>query len=159
MDHKPPWDVVERLREIDPGADLLYIGEGRWMLGVYRPGEYRKQFARKQLHTLTSVNPADKDLEPWAVVAKYRKVADGWAPVLIGEAKNGLFGELIRDFRVADWTFRNRPDAAFEENLNASDTHHLMADRVAQMNDFADSEAGSIWRHTHKHPASIVKPN
>ena len=159
MDLVAPWDVLERLREIDPRADLLYVGEGKWLLGVYRPGEYRKLFARKQLRTLTTHNPEDDELEPWAVVAKYRRMADGFAPVLIGEAENGLFGTLIRDFRVADYHYRNHADKTFEENLEASDLSHSLDERQAMMKDFADSEAGSVWRHTHKHPVSIVKPN
>jgi hypothetical protein len=157
-DYQPPRDVIERLREIDPQADLLYVGSGKWMLGVYRPGQYRMDFARKQLYYLTGEKSREDDLPPWAVVAKYRKMQDGFAPVLIGEAQNGLFGEMIRDFRVADWFWRNRPDEKFEENLNATDTSTLMHPRMEQMADFADSEAGSVWRHTHKHPVSIVKP-
>jgi hypothetical protein len=157
IEQTPPWDVLERLREIDPDADLLYIGEGRWILGVYRPGEPRRLFARKQLRTLSAENPDDADLEPWAVVAKYKKIADGFAPVFIGEAPNGLFGELIHDFRVSDWFYRNQADAQFERNLEASDIHHAMDDRKATMADYADSEAGPVWRYTHRKPVSRIQ--
>lgn len=33
--HAPP-DILRRLRDIRPNAELLYIGEGRWMLGEVR---------------------------------------------------------------------------------------------------------------------------
>ena len=33
----PPPEVVEQLREVDPRAELIYVGKGRWMLGTVRP--------------------------------------------------------------------------------------------------------------------------
>ncbi len=130
------------------------------MLGVYREGEPRKAFARKQLHLLSTSNrtgdPEDAELPPSAVIAKYRKMLDGFAPFDVFEIQNGFFGQLVEDFRIADWWYRHNPDKKFEENLNASDLSHFMDERKEMMEDFADSEAGSVWRFTHKKPVSIV---
>lgn len=129
------------------------------MLGVYRDGEVRRLHARKWLRGEAKPTEEDEELTFSACMAKYRKMQDGFAPVLIGEAENGFFGKLVRDFRIADWHFRNHADKQFEKNLDGSDLERMMDSRIATMHDFADSEAGSIWRFTHKHPVSVIKPN
>ena len=155
-DRQAPPEVLARFREIDLNADLLYVGEGKWMLGVYREGETRRLFARKQLKGLTGATPDDDELAPSAVVAKYKKMVDGWAPVFIAEVEHGFFGRMIQEFREMDWHFRHHADKKFEENLEASDLSHFEDERKARMYDYADSEARSVWRYTHRKPVSVM---
>jgi hypothetical protein len=111
-----PSELLARLREIDSAAELLYVGEGRWLLGVVQPSgaaelEGCRRITRELERPLAQQSPrrymaGHLMREGFLIVAEYEARDPG--------------GAIVEDFRKADWTYRHRRDEAFAEKLDAS---------------------------------------
>jgi hypothetical protein len=100
-----PEDVLLRLREIDPMAELFYAGSGWWWMGVVKPDAPRVEEGKKWLN-----HWADKGLEQsWPVMRLELLKSQGFG--LCGKYRFGEegadFGALVEDFRFADFVYRN----------------------------------------------------
>ena len=105
VERDTPEDVILRLREIDPMAELFYAGNGWWWMGVVMPDAPRIEDGKKWLN-----HWADKGLEQsWPVMRLELLKSQGF--VLCGKYRFGEegadFGAIIEDFRVSDFVYRN----------------------------------------------------
>lgn len=105
VERETPPDVLVRLREIDPMAELFYAGNGWWWLGVVKPDAPRIESGKYWLNYW-----ADKGLEQsWPVMRLELLKSQGFG--LCGKYRFGDegadFGALVEDFRLADFVYRN----------------------------------------------------
>lgn len=152
-----PPDILARLREIDSRAELLYAGDGVWILGVINPNDRVAKGAFRAL---------ERELRKPILKQQPRRIA-----VLRHVAENGFrlindyvvdekgdWAKVVEDFRERDFNWRNRAEAAFAENLERADIHgESYHQRVAMMHDYAQSEGRSIWRHAIAGAKSVLQ--
>jgi hypothetical protein len=151
----PSEYVVRGLREIDPTADLVYFGRGRWILGSVRPDVAVRAQAERILDRAYK-------LAAFAMNNPRFKVNPGNIRRLLGRidfAYLGLQGfrfiheyriqgspdsAIVEDFRRADWMHRNTSDAEFERLLDAPKEQARAEARA----DLADAgRARDAWRY------------
>lgn len=99
VERETPLEVLAACRVIDPSAELLYIGEGRWWLGsVSVPNRHRRRTGMRLLAR------EGKAAHPDAGVCRQGVLMlQGFA--LIGEYEQAD-GALVDDFRRRDWQYR-----------------------------------------------------
>lgn len=138
-----PADVIARIRETDPTAELLYFGWGKWYLVRYRPNRMWQHKA------MPRIKDALRLLQQWQDLPRYRAnpgafrrlyarllfwqmVYQGGRPVAEYSAKevraHGL-EYIADDFRRMEWMLRNlvANDYQLDEQLNGE------KDRAAQL--------------------------
>lgn len=156
-DRTPPAHVLAGLRAVDPDADLHYVGEGVWMLGVVRARSRQAEGGRpRRLSALKILQQERKKLVP------------DKANVLLAEAMLRDFFEIARyrvqgeptsaivhDFAERDWMWKYRADEAFEANLDATENGPQWRERERHYADYAQTEARSAYRYTFKGRRSI----
>lgn len=142
-----PPDLVRRLREIDPAADLIYLGEGRWQLGRYKPenSRVREKSARRSVgaYLQTPETPARN-----RQIAFFRHVAaTGFRPMgspfEVNEPETAGIPEAMERWL---WTYRHRRDQAWKERLEAA-TDAEQKRLQAYTQDKIESEGRSIFKH------------
>lgn len=114
-EREAPEAVLVQLREIDPDADLLYLGGGEWLLGVRKGNTAAREKAKELLKVMKSRKPLD---DPLAAAEEAKRIElinlcanEGFRPVAIYDTPE----ESIEDFRQRDFRWRT----AFEETLKA----------------------------------------
>lgn len=142
-----PRAVLEQLREIDPRADLIYGGDGVWILGVVNPNALVTASAYRHLER--ELRKPEAQQHPRRIAVLRRVLDDGFRIVAAYElGPERDFGRIVEDFRERDFNYRNRREAAFEEALERSDVHgDRYVQRIRTVRDFVAAEARSIWRH------------
>ena len=107
-----PDHVLTQLREIDPGADLIYLGDGEWLLGVRSEN---KAAAKKMQKLLVKAASAETMADPLEAMEQAKRLellqlyATGFRPVAIYDTPE----ESVNDFRQRDWRWKNE----FDETL------------------------------------------
>jgi hypothetical protein len=145
-----PKEVIQRLREIDPAAELVYFGQGRWVLGVYRPNQARINAAYRRLAFLSHVTLNERARDP---MQEARLATTGFRPIEWYTVQGEPGAEIVEDFRLRDFNWRNRADEVFAHALGASDRADAAKDRAAE--DLAEAKAGDAWRWAFKRPHSV----
>lgn len=131
--------VLRRVREIDPTADVLYLGPRFWMVGPVKPGTLARGAQIPVLQNLLRV-PQKKRGASWhRRVLMARAKERGFRPCLVHE-HNDADGELVEDFRAA--THQLRQD--FLAQMDAEEHAH----KAALEADLADpGRAREAWRY------------
>lgn len=152
-------DVVQRLRSIDPTAELLFWGPrwteveagGHtvpfvlpvWLLGTVRPNGIRRQVGHHLLRTQEMMG-ARGDRDTW----RYgRLLYQGFAPVAFYPFREPG-PAIIEDFRKRDWLFRNCLAAEAKRAIDESDGVPQLDLRIKTLIDKVKSEAADGWRFT-----------
>jgi len=159
VERPTPMDVLGRLREIDPMAELFYAGDGWWWLGVVKPDAPRVEIARKTLEFW-----ADKGIEnAWPIQRTEILKSQGFG--LISKTRNGDsepdWGGLIEDFRQADFIWRNwgtpneKVQAQLQESGVLEDEMRLKA-RAATVERMQADERYLFSRVIRKNPAPVT---
>lgn len=148
-----PKEVIQRLREIDPMAELVYFGRGRWVLGVYGPNAERIAAARRRLSRLSHV-PGHR-AEVREMVQEARLHASGFRPIEWYTVQGEPGGAIVEDFRLRDFNYRNRREATFAAALAESAGDNDRARQESRIHDWVDSTASDAWRHAFKHPHTV----
>jgi hypothetical protein len=155
-DFDAPPEILEQLRVVDPRADLLYLGWGKWLLVVIRPDRehmaaaYRRLDSARRILRLWEANPLYR-ANPGAFRVLYQRylywlaASQGARP--IGEYPAAFirrfgFEAVVLDFRRADWLYRTVTDnQLFDDN----DPHGLDFEK-ARARDEADADLRSEHR-------------
>ena len=128
----PPPEVVAQLREVDPRAELIYVGKGRWMLGTVR---HDRELYVKAVRAVGAYLTVLLHATPMA-----KSHVDGGPQLEINrktlaELNFRLWKKLLqlRGFKVVCVFRQNMPDSHFAEAFRAGDwiwKHKEAADRM-----------------------------
>jgi hypothetical protein len=103
---EPPPDLLRRLRAIHPRAELVYIGDGEWWVGIVEPNEHRRQTGARIL-----AREWAQDHPDWGVLRMGALLVQGFSYcgswVFDGEPT----AKLVHDFAEADWMWREQQRA------------------------------------------------
>lgn len=150
-----PDHVVGRLRDVDPTADLVYLGLGQWVLGSVRPNGYRARKARK-LRAGENDLPAQKRRP--GIYLLTALLEQGFRPVAVYGESEVQSQYVVRDFRERDWNYRTRPEAAFRAAMDRSDRSRDVEARVAAILDKVHADFPTIHRHTFGGRSGVLNP-
>lgn len=116
-----PEDIRRRLRELDPTAEIVYLGFGRWSIGRVRPTNESVRIATRMIRTYWSMKDAARASRRG--VQRYR------------------FAEACRQgFRpVAEYTMRE-PDDRIVKEFQASQ-YRMLNQRTDLLDEFEQVEA------------------
>lgn len=152
-----PPGVLQSLRDIDPSADLVHLGGSQWLLGARRPnGAAREKLERHlaQVHAartgaLDVAERAVVDMELAKELAVLQLCADGFRPIQLYDLANPrwTFGAIVEDFRLRDYNWRTRPEAAVQELREEISFDVQEQKRTDRMREFIDQEGGSLFRY------------
>lgn len=138
----PPPEVVDGLREVDPTAELIYVGKGRWLLGSVQPDRERRKLAVRAM-------------------AAYRTVLDHTAPAAGSHVEGAgtplqLDAKTRAELRYRLWRkklqlqgfrditlFRQEPDSAVVDAFRMMDWFHRHMQAEAERRALADAEKPS----------------
>ena len=137
-----PNEYLERLREVDPDADVFYMGEDRWLLGTRQnpPGREEEQTIRRSLgYELTQVEPSrQREAKIRLLEARlqgFRMIQYEWS------VPNEMhWPRVIEEFRERTFKAENQREEAWQEAMEIADTEYEMKQRKDTMLDYADSE-------------------
>lgn len=163
---RPPPEVVRGLREIDPLAELVYVGHGRWLLGKVHPGEWdkREEAIRamdRWVELVAQLDPRDhevplKELLPglfdrWN---EKRLHVMGFQPLPTVWHMELPDSTMVEHFRRVDFIWRNITIEEEEERLRKMDGTADLEERKATIMERFDQIYRSVWKHAFKHPVT-----
>lgn len=150
-----PAHVIDGLRAVDPSAALVYLGDGRWLLGSVRPSAIRRAQAasiiQNALDTFdrTGARTGAKG-DPHADPRTRDRLAlgllayQGFSPIaeytIAGEPDSAIVHDLAR----RDWLYRTLSDQAVEASWTA-DQDAAAAEARADLAD--EARARDAWRY------------
>lgn len=150
-----PPHVLAGLRAIEPTADLLYFGRGRWLLG-YTKYDQRlvaegEQILKRALwleeisrhNPRFTINPAHKRRIAGRLELALL-VIQGWRYVAEFQRQGSPDSSIVNDFQQADWMFRNTSDADFFAMLDQPHDERVAAAR-AELTDPARGRSAWSW--------------
>lgn len=118
--HTPPERVVRELRKVDPRAELVYFGEGRWLLGSVSPNPHRQARGRAMLKSARMVSVGDQSNRARDRRRLAYLFAQGFRTIALYEYEEGTGGpdhRLVEDFRRRDRNYR----VALEDHLEQTE--------------------------------------
>lgn len=168
MGREPPPGLVLQLREIDPRAELIYAGDGKWILGSIDPNRIRRRKAQAMIGGLLalryrlgrgSVGIRRRDLAHinyrlWY----YELVRQGFRMVQAYNFIGIPTVAIVSDFRKRDWLYRHhfeRELARFEEEAD-QDTELIR--NLDKFRDFIEAEHRSVHAHAFRNRVIIPSP-
>jgi hypothetical protein len=150
-----PRDVLERLREIDPTAELVHLGAGYWLVGSVQPNEWRRFKAARVVAHQFALPEARRS--PGIVLA-YSLYAQGFRPVAMYTEREIQSGLAIWDFRERDYNWRNCAEETVAARLREAEGEIVTANRIAALLDHVRSEWPSIHRFIFRGARSFRQP-
>lgn len=112
-----PSHIRRGLRDLDATAELLYMGDGRWMVGRVRPNVHTHRIATTMLDTFTRNLSQGQQLSPRGKAkARFALLAlQGFRPVA-EYRMNQPDWRIVEDFRVSQWRMLHEdPDALLDD--------------------------------------------
>jgi hypothetical protein len=149
-----PSQVVERLREVDPSAELIYLGLGCWVLGSVQPHDYRARKARELRRSENALPALSKRPGLYLLTLLYEQ---GFRVINIYDTADVQHQAVVRDLRERDWRFRNMRDEAFAEAAKRSE-HGDLETRIVQILDMVHAEFPTIHRHLFRGRRGVLNP-
>lgn len=110
-----PLLLLASLRDIDPTAELVYVGEGQWWLGSVRPNEPRAAKGRvilQQMEALQAQQRAIPSIVRNIMLGKL--MVQGFARIMAYDCSGDVAGEVIVG-KGTDWQYRTTVLADFAE--------------------------------------------
>lgn len=139
-----PPAVLERLREVDPATELVYLGRGLWALGSVAPHRERRARAVQMIERQRALPPERRN----AGTVRYAKLlAQGFRVVDIYDEAQVESGYVVRDYRFRDWRYRNEAEEAFAERAREAEGADELERRILAALDIGESEFGSLFDH------------
>lgn len=116
----PPVDIVRLLRDVDPAADLLYFGWGKWSLVRLKPNRLHIQSATRALSSGVRMLDEWRHNQTWkANPGAFRRLYGRylyWTAVRLGarpvaeytrrEIRAHGLEYIVDDFRRMEWMYR-----------------------------------------------------
>ena len=162
-----PSEVVSALREIHPGATLLYHGRGKWGLYLYEPDAHRQGEARVRLDHLNqatqpalAATPPERRPKKEQLLAGLYAVTDrvrqGFQLVKVFE-QNDADSRIVEWFRQADWKYRNLTDSALEQDFARRSGERGEDDETPASKALSDPDrAKEAYRWAFRRPVSVL---
>jgi hypothetical protein len=139
-----PPAMLARLREIDPTAVALEIGDGFWQVGFLR---WNAEACRLAQQAIT------RELAGQVGLQRHRRIAllqlticQGYRPMAMYECPE-IDDGVVRDVALADWNYRNRQREAFAENFYESSDEPAIRRRQQVLVDASHTFMPDVWRH------------
>lgn len=117
---RAPDEVMRELRRIDPRADLVYFGQGRWILGATSPNDHRQGKGRAMLKAVRAVSVGDQSQRALDRRRLASLFAQGFRTIQMYRFEEGggrHFDRIIQDFKVRDRNYR----VAFGDHLEEAE--------------------------------------
>lgn len=139
----PSWLLAD-LRAIDPSLDLIYMGQGKWLVGSVRPNSIRRQMATRMLDTAMSQLSVGARLTSRGIgrIRLALLAVQGFSP--IAEYSGVPSGRIVEDVRRKDWMYRHLSDNDVQRLLDA-EQEERREDALASAAD--PGRATDAWRH------------
>lgn len=160
VEREAPRDVLRGLRVIDPTAELIYLGAGRWLLGRVVSSEpiraAGERLAASCSRATKSRNTASRTLtrEDYDRHLMAQLRLRGFQPtteyVVYGEPT----GAIVRDQEVMDFLHRTLSDDAIDA-LADEDSTALKAAAHADLTD--EARARAAWRYMFTRSHSVTR--
>lgn len=128
----PDPALLRDLRDIDPQAELLYLGRGFWILGVVkhnriavRSAERRLKRLYQTLHTAAARFRKDPALQvEWASrILQARLASWGFRPIATYQVQGWPSSEILNDFRIRDWKHQHFTQREAEAEFMEATSH------------------------------------
>lgn len=149
---EPPEDVLRRLREVNPRAELVYVGEGEWWLGEVKKNSPRRLGGLRTLERLYKQGPYNPKA---ALQARLKMQGFGFVGsyVVYGEA----WGQIIRWWEFSNWWERAFSKAERDRQvLETVEEGGLNAVARATLVDYIQVQGRWVHRHFMRGARSVV---
>lgn len=124
-----PEHIRQGLRDLDPTAEVIYLGPMQWLVGKVRPNVHSRRIAVTLLDTFTSQLSTGQRLSPRGQRrARFALLAlQGFRPVEEYRMRD-LDWRVVEDFRVSQWKMRHtNPDALLDDMERAEEARKAAA--------------------------------
>lgn len=160
---EPPGEVVLGLREIDPLAELVYVGKGRWLLGKVSDEWDKRQTAINAMtqwkKLMTKFDPANHE-EPLIEILpglfdrwnEKRLQVMGFQPLPVVFHMEMPDSGIVEFFRRVDWIWKFAWKEASEEKEAEADGSKDQEARQKELVDRFNQVYKAAWRHVFKRP-------
>lgn len=147
-----PPALLLQLREIDPTAELVYVGEKQWWLGAVRSNDERRKAGEHVLafeSRRTNPNPRNVMLgklllQGFARIQAYHCAGD---PALTVTDADGDICSIVEDFRARDKAWRvDQGKASFKERMAHSSGELKKKAADAEFRDYLRNDGRSKYR-------------
>ncbi|MCU1350614.1 MAG: hypothetical protein JWO56_3644 [Acidobacteria bacterium] len=158
VERTAPTELLRQLRVIDPSAELIYMGHGRWLLGrvlASRPiraaGERLAGSCARVLQTRWRKAPLAADHHRYRTAQlRLRDFQATQEYVVQGEPT----GAIVRDQEVMDFLYRH----VSEQQLDEMADEPKVAQQAAARADLADDRrAADAWRYLFTRSHSVTR--
>ena len=142
----PEW-VVKELREIDPTLEIVYFGEGRWVVGSVSPNSYRQNIGHRMLQAtrMVSVGVDSDRKQDRLKVAYLAREGMRFIKMYRAEGEAGMpWRRLINDVGRRDRNYRNALGDHLEEAEKQIDGTRDMEKTVETVMESARAKASDI---------------
>lgn len=166
--HAPP-EVLQLLREIDPMAELVYIGRGRWLMGKYSEDWDKREKAIRQLEVWAEkvaripMREADESLKARLpeIMDRWREKrlkAMGFQPFLNVFYATDPDSTLVEIFRQNDWIWKfawKEAERAQEAEADGTVDREM---RTRELLERFNQVYRGVWRKVFKKPTYQRNP-
>lgn len=135
-----PAEIVHLLREVHPDAELVYMEDGRWLLGLVRPGRPGRHAGMDMIDV--EMSKAEEDREAYTLKLA-RLVLQGFASIELFHT-NDPDTRIVESFRTREYLHQMR-EQIVRESMYADETEKQKA-REAYARDLATYQAAEAWR-------------
>lgn len=153
-----PVEVLRDLRLIVPTAELVYMGEGMWLLGSVERTNLRERAGRYKIQRARSAQiRSRRDLARWRYVAwEGELLTQGFAPIKVFEGDPD--SRIVEYLREREYNWARDLDDAWkrvvydrddDEDAELDALHTSLVDEKRLM---------EAYRWGFKRPVSIIKP-
>jgi hypothetical protein len=156
-----PAPLLDRLQEIDPSVDMIYVGEGVWWLGAMRPNDQRREAGqlilgneeRRAVPNSRNVILGRCLLEGFARIEAYRcPFGPDGTPVY--DSNENLVPSIVEDLRERTWRLhadKEERERVFLERAAHTDKSHERAESRALMHDYMLNDGRDHYNRQVKH--------
>lgn len=151
-----PSDVQRRIQELDPTALLIYIGEGKWMLGLQTGSSKVRAAGQREYETeLNNEVSRARSVELELAQLKVRGIQPQW---LYEQPEPD--GRIVNHFRAMLWVERNAVASVTRQALDASELNLMnLEERKARMLDAVISKGADAMRYRKRYDGTQRRSN
>lgn len=141
MTREAPVALVQRLREIEPLAELAYVGNGKWWLGRRDPNSALAKAGQQKVRAAMAVDR----LTPEAVLTYQVGRLQQAGLVFIAEYEGEPDGRIVKDLEVMDFLWKlNATQQRWEAAMDAE----KRAEKELALKDMTDEgRAKDAWSY------------
>jgi hypothetical protein len=151
-----PAETLAAIKAVDPTCDLIYMGEGLWLLGSYSPTGIRWNAGQKRLRRVRGARIVNaRDRARWSYIHfEGLLLCAGFAPIHVFGAPNRRYtpgSEVAEYLSERGYNWARDVDNAWRESLA---TEHESRDDLAISSYFDEYKL----RHAYKAMVKAMRP-